>query len=136
MSNVRRRCHRRDSRGALGRREAFTSSVEGAAGRSGPDIFLSTLFHRHGAARRARLLDAAGGDQYAGHVVLYGQRVRIVAGRYAAEHPRKFVGQPGFSWRSIGPHWWQQYRKRGRRYLKLQQLLELGEPAIRYLTEI
>jgi hypothetical protein len=26
--------------------------------------------------------------------------------------------------------------KRGRRYLKRQQLLELGEPAIRYLTEI
>ena len=26
--------------------------------------------------------------------------------------------------------------KRGQRYLKRQQLLELGEPAIRYLTEI
>jgi hypothetical protein len=26
--------------------------------------------------------------------------------------------------------------KRGKRYLKRQQLLELGEPAIRYLTEI
>ena len=26
--------------------------------------------------------------------------------------------------------------KRGKRYLKRQQLLELGEPAIRYLTEV
>jgi len=68
---------------------------------------------------------------------LYGQRVRIVAGRYEALHPRKFVAHEGSSLA--------QHRaalvaavsgKRGQRYLKRQQLLELGEPAIRYLTEI
>jgi transposase len=68
---------------------------------------------------------------------LYGQRVRIVAGLYEAEHPRKSTAQEG--------SWLAEHRaamvaavsgKRGKRYLKRQQLLELGEPAIRYLTEI
>src|SRR5467141_5270938 len=68
---------------------------------------------------------------------LYGQRVRIVAGRYEAEHPRKFVGHEGSS---LAEHRAALVAavsgKRGKRYLKRQQLLELGEPAIRYLTEI
>ena len=68
---------------------------------------------------------------------LYAQRVRIVAGRHEAEHPRKFAAQEG--------SWLAEHRaamvaavsgQRGKRYLKRQQLLELGEPAIRYLTEI
>ena len=68
---------------------------------------------------------------------LYAQRVRIVAGRYAAEHPRKFAAQEN--------SWLAEHRaamisavsgKRGKRYLKRQQLLELGEPALLYLTEI
>src|SRR6266480_4215769 len=68
---------------------------------------------------------------------LYADRVRIVAGRYKAEHPRKFVPQES--------SWLAEHRaalvasvsgKRGKRYLKRQQLLELGEPAIRYLTEL
>jgi hypothetical protein len=68
---------------------------------------------------------------------LYAQRVRIVAGRYAAEHPRGFSAQES--------SWLPEHRaamvaavsgKRGKRYLKRQQLLELGEPAILYLTEI
>jgi transposase len=68
---------------------------------------------------------------------LYAQRVRIVAGRYAAEHPRKFAAQES--------SWLAEHRaamisavsgKRGKRYLKRQQLLELGEPALLYLTEI
>src|ERR1700751_928939 len=68
---------------------------------------------------------------------LYADRVRIVAGRYKAEHPRKF--EPKES------SWLAEHRaalvasvsgKRGKRYLKRQQLLELGEPAIRYLTEL
>ncbi len=63
---------------------------------------------------------------------LYGQRVRIVAGRYEAEHPRKFSAQESSSL--------PQHRaamvaavsgKRGKRYLKRQQLLELGEPEMR-----
>jgi len=68
---------------------------------------------------------------------LYADRVRIVAGRYKAEHPRKF--EPKES------SWLAEHRaalvasvsgKRGKRYLKRQQLLELGEPAILYLTEL
>jgi transposase len=68
---------------------------------------------------------------------LYGQRVRIVAGRYEAMHPRKFVAHAGSS---LAEHRAAMVAavsgKRGKRYLKRQQLLELGEPAIRYLTEI
>jgi len=68
---------------------------------------------------------------------LYPQRVRIVAGRYEAEHPRKFVAHEGSS---LAEHRAAMVAavsgKRGKRYLKRQQLLELGEPAIRYLTEI
>ncbi len=68
---------------------------------------------------------------------LFAQRVRIVAGRYEAEHPRKFSGQEGSS---LPEHRAAMVAavsgKRGKRYLKRQQLLELGEPAIRYLTEI
>jgi transposase len=68
---------------------------------------------------------------------LYAQRVRIVAGRYEAEHPRKFAAQEN--------SWLAEHRaamvsavsgRRGKRYLKRQQLLELGEPALLYLTEI
>ena len=68
---------------------------------------------------------------------LYAQHVRIVAGRYAAEHPRKFVANEASS---LAEHRAAMVAavsgKRGKRYLKRQQLLELGEPAIRYLTEI
>jgi hypothetical protein len=68
---------------------------------------------------------------------LYAQRVRIVAGRYEAEHPRKFAGHESSS---LAEHRAAMVAavsgKRGKRYLKRQQLLELGETAIRYLTEI
>src|ERR1700693_2934665 len=68
---------------------------------------------------------------------LYAQRVRIVAGRYEADHPRKFSAQESSS---LAEHRAAMVAavsgKRGKRYLKRQQLLELGEPAIRYLTEI
>jgi transposase len=68
---------------------------------------------------------------------LYAQRVRIVAGRHEAEHPRKFATHEGSS---LAEHRAAMVAavsgKRGQRYLKRQQLLELGEPAIRYLTEI
>jgi transposase len=68
---------------------------------------------------------------------LYAQRVRIVAGRYEAEHPRKFSAQESSS---LAEHRAAMVAavsgKRGKRYLKRQQLLELGEPAIRYLPEI
>jgi transposase len=68
---------------------------------------------------------------------LYAKQVRIVAGRYEAEHPRKFAAKENSS---LVEHRAAMVAavsgKRGKRYLKRQQLLELGEPAIRYLTEI
>jgi transposase len=72
-----------------------------------------------------------------GTLYLYGDRVRIVAGGYEAIHSRKFVRHEGSS---LAEHRAAMVAavsgKRGKRYLKRQQLLELGEPAIRYLTEI
>src|SRR5260370_39384934 len=68
---------------------------------------------------------------------LYAQRVRILAGRYEAEHPRKFVAHAGSS---LAGHRAAMVAavsgKRGQRYLKRKQLLQLGEAAIRHLTEI
>lgn len=52
-------------------------------------------------------------------------------------HPRKFEAREGSS---LAEHRAALVAavsgKRGKRYLKRQQLLELGDPAIRYLTEI
>jgi len=68
---------------------------------------------------------------------LYADRVRIVAGRYEVKHPRKFIAHEGSM---LAEHRAALVAavsgKRGKRYLKRQQLLELGEPAFRYLTEI
>jgi hypothetical protein len=72
-----------------------------------------------------------------GTLYLYADRVRIVAGRYEAVHPRKFIPQEGST---LTAHRVALVAalsgKRGKRYLKRQQLLDLGEPAFRYLTEI
>jgi hypothetical protein len=68
---------------------------------------------------------------------LYGDRVRIVAGRFESTHARLF----GRKQKSLLP----EHRsamvamvsgKHGKRYLKRQHLLELGEAALTYLTEI
>jgi len=68
---------------------------------------------------------------------LYADRVRIGAGRYEAIHPRKFLPHEGST---LATHRAAMVAavsgKRGKRYLKRQQLLELGEPALLYLTEI
>jgi len=72
-----------------------------------------------------------------GTLYLYADRVRIVAGRYEAIHPRKFASHEGST---LSAHRAAMVAavsgKRGKRYLKRQQLLELGEPAFLYLTEI
>jgi transposase len=72
-----------------------------------------------------------------GTLYLYADRVRIVAGRHEAMHPRKFIAQEGST---LAAHRAALVAavsgKRGKRYLKRQQLLELGEPAFLYLTEI
>jgi hypothetical protein len=63
--------------------------------------------------------------------------VRIVAGRYEVTHRRKFIAHEGST---LAAHRAALVTavsgKRGKRYLKRQQLLELGEPAFHYLTEI
>lgn len=72
-----------------------------------------------------------------GTLYLYRDRVRIVAGQHEALHPRQFLSGKG----SMLPA----HRaailaavsgKRGKRYLKRQQILDLGAPAVAYLTEI
>jgi hypothetical protein len=72
-----------------------------------------------------------------GTLYLYRDRVRIVAGRFSADHPRQF-GPEG---RSILPeHRAQRVAavsgKRARRYLQRQHLLDLGAAALAYLTEL
>jgi transposase len=72
-----------------------------------------------------------------GTLYLYADRVRIVAGRHAAVHPRKFAPHEGST---LAAHRAALVAavsgKRGKRYLKRQQLLDLGESAFLYLTEI
>lgn len=72
-----------------------------------------------------------------GTVYLYRERLRIVAGRYSAEHVRQFQRGEG----SILPeHRAQRVAavsgKRARRYLQRQHLLDLGAAALAYLTEL
>src|SRR5258708_29943554 len=61
---------------------------------------------------------------------LYADRVRIVAGRHEAEHPRQFAERGGST---LPAHRAALVAavsgKRGKRYLKRQQLLDLGEVA-------
>jgi hypothetical protein len=73
----------------------------------------------------------------AGTLYLYRDRVRIVAGRFEVMHDRQFIRGEG----STSPD----HRaalvaavsgKRAKRYLKRQQILDLGAPALAYLTEI
>ena len=73
----------------------------------------------------------------AGTLYLYRQRVRIVAGRFEAVHPRLFAAGEHSN---LPEHRAQQVAavsgKRARRYLQRQHLLELGGPALDYLTEL
>jgi transposase len=72
-----------------------------------------------------------------GTLYLYRERVRIVAGRFSAEHGRKF--QPGDG-SMLPEHRAQRVAavsgKRARRYLQRQHLLDLGPAALAYLTEL
>jgi len=73
----------------------------------------------------------------AGTLFLYRDRVHIVAGRYEAWHPRLF--EPGAK-STLPDHRAQLVAavsgKRAKRYLKREQLLELGPAALEYLTEV
>lgn len=72
-----------------------------------------------------------------GTLYLYRARVRIIAGRFGADHERKFLPGDG----SILPeHRAQRVAavsgKRARRYLQRQHLIDLGAAALAYLTEL
>jgi len=73
----------------------------------------------------------------AGTLYLYRGRVRIVAGRFDVSHERQFGRGQGST---LPDHRAALVAavsgKRAKRYLKRQQLLDLGEPALAYLTEI
>jgi transposase len=72
-----------------------------------------------------------------GTLYLYADRVRIVAGRHEAVHPRKFAPHESSTLASHRAALVAAVSgKRGQRYLKRQQLLDLGEPDLHYLTEI
>jgi transposase len=73
----------------------------------------------------------------AGTLYLYRERVRIIAGRFEAVHPRQL--EPGA--RSMLPEHRAQLvaavsGRRAKRYLEREHLLALGRPALEYLTEI
>jgi transposase len=73
----------------------------------------------------------------AGTLYLYRERVRIVAARFEAEHPRQFERGA----RSTLPEHRAQLvaavsGQRAKRYLEREHLLALGQPALEYLTEI
>lgn len=73
----------------------------------------------------------------AGTLYLYRERVRIVAGRFEATHPRQFESGA----RSTLPEHRAQLvaavsGQRAKRYLEREHLLALGRPALEYLTEL
>jgi transposase len=72
-----------------------------------------------------------------GTLFLYRHRVRIVAGRFEATHERQFEPHA----KSTLPEHRAQHvaavsGKRAKRYLQREHLLELGPPALEYLTEL
>jgi transposase len=73
----------------------------------------------------------------AGTLYLYRTRVRIVAGRFAVTHERKFVPGEGST---LPEHRAQHVAavsgKRAKRYLQREHLLKLGPEALAYLTEL
>jgi transposase len=72
-----------------------------------------------------------------GMLWLYPQRVRIVAGRYERVHDRvPEQGKDSFHPEDRAARLAQVAGKRGRLYLKRQELLDLGPAAERFLTEI
>jgi hypothetical protein len=72
-----------------------------------------------------------------GTLYLYCDRVRVVAGRYEATHPRLF-GPPAKS--TLPEHRAQRVAaaagKRAKRYMQREHLLEVGREALEYLTEL
>ncbi|MGQ0734848.1 MAG: hypothetical protein ACT4QD_14485 [Acidobacteriota bacterium] len=73
----------------------------------------------------------------AGTLYLYRTRVRIVAGRFAVTHERKFMPGEGSTLpEHRAPHVAAVSGKRAKRSLQREQLLKLGPEALAYLTEL
>ncbi|MGH7710901.1 MAG: Mu transposase domain-containing protein, partial [Gemmatimonadaceae bacterium] len=73
----------------------------------------------------------------AGTLYLYRERIRIVVGRFDATHERLWLPN---AVSTLPTHRAEMVAaisgQRGKRYLKRQHLLDLGEPALAYLTEL
>jgi hypothetical protein len=67
---------------------------------------------------------------------VYPDRVRIVAGRHDDVHPRQPPGGRSTLPKHRARHVAEVSGRRGKRYLKRQHLLELGDETFRYLSEI
>jgi transposase len=99
-----------------------------------PIVVGPTAYVTHDTHRYSMPPDAIGIN---GTLYLYRTRVRIVAGRFEAQHPRLWVPNavstlPAHRAELVAAVSGQ----RGKRYLKRQQLLDLGDPALAYLTEL
>lgn len=99
-----------------------------------PVVVGATAYVLHETHRYSMPPDAIG---FAGTLYLYSDRVRIVAGRFEAEHPR--LTSPDTT-STLAEHRTEQVAavsgKRGKRYLERQHLLELGPVVHEYLTEL
>jgi transposase len=99
-----------------------------------PIVVGPTGYVLHDTQRYSMPPDAIG---IAGTLYLYRERVRIVVSRFEATHPRLTLRH---AVSTLSAHRAELVAavsgKRGRRYLKRQHLLELGEPALAYLTEL
>jgi transposase len=72
-----------------------------------------------------------------GTLFLYPNRVRIVARHYDVEHPRRpEVGLTSYLLEHRADLVAEVHGDRGKLYLKRQQILELGKPALDFLTEV
>jgi transposase len=99
-----------------------------------PVVVGPTGYVLHDTHRYSMPSDAIG---IAGTLYLYRERIHIVVSRFAATHPRLAVPHavstlPAHRAAMVAAV----SGKRGQRYLKRQHLLELGESALAYLTEL
>jgi transposase len=99
-----------------------------------PIVVSATAYVTHETHRYSMPSDAMG---FSGTLYLYGDAVRIDAGRFEARHPR--LWEPN-AISTLPEHRTQLVAavsgKRGKRYLQRQHLLELGPAVHEYLTEL
>ena len=99
-----------------------------------PIVVSATAYVTHDTHRYSMPPDALG---LAGTLYLYRDTVRIVAGRFEAQHPRLRASN---AISTLAAHRTQLVAavsgKRGKRYLQRQHLLELGPAVHEYLTEL